>query len=386
MTLLFVSNHWPARLSPLEGEHPFDRSSLWCLLVDTCISTPTQPSKMVHSQPVWQEGPPKNRDWSRTQLPESYRKPRADGLAIRQPRLLIKPQPAEWQKRPDFTVRMRTINPNTTTYHLYQSFKKHGEIVRIEIFQNQNGVRDGGAKIRFAPPPAQAFWKTSQHPIISPDGSGEYIVHVSEEPLRIKTYLVQSPIRKSIFYEPKMKLLGSALHFGLMIAPKSVMPMYTVRPIRKDGSINRHDLSFVVDLNRRRIETTFNVSIKDHRSERSTADENTHPVGKYDRINTFKFWIPFDQLQKIQRVKLEDGGFALVISLDSPPPFYRKREDEKSCHSDETCVWTEFDAWFRQTDIVYDPYRLQRAIVTLHKERPVIDIGIVPKSIPSCSC
>jgi RNA-dependent RNA polymerase len=347
-------------------------------MVDTCISTPPQPSKMVYLQPVWQGGPPKDRDWSRTQLPENYKKPRANGRAIRQQPLLIKPPPAEWQKRPDFTIKMRTIHPHTTTYHLYQSFKKHGEIVRIEIFQNQNGVRDGGAKIRFAPPPAQAFWKTSYHPIISPDGNGEYVVNVSEEPLRNKTYLVQSPIRKAIFYEPKMKLLVSALHFGLMIAPKLVMPMHSVRPIRGNGSINRYDLSFVVDLNRRRIETTFNVEFKDHRSERSTDYDSAHPVGHYDRINKFKFWIPFDQLQKVERVKLDDGGFALVISLDSPPPFYRKREDEKSCHSDETCQWSEFDTWFRQTDIVYDPYRLQRATVTLHKERPVIDIGIVP--------
>ena len=89
------------------------------------------------------------------------------------------------------------------------------------------------------------------------------------------------------------------------------------------------------------------------------------------------FQMPFDQLQKIQRVNLGDKGFVLVVSLESPPQFYRKREDEEACHSNEAVVWTEFDTWFRQTDIVYDPYLLQTAVVTLHKERPVIDIGII---------
>jgi hypothetical protein len=45
-------------------------------------------------------------------------------------------------------------------------------------------------------------------------------------------------------------------------------------------------------------------------------------------------------------------------------------------------IWSDFDTWYRQTDIVYDPYRLQTAKVTLHKERPVIDIGrVFPMSI-----
>ena len=38
-------------------------------------------------------------------------------------------------------------------------------------------------------------------------------------------------------------------------------------------------------------------------------------------------------------------------------------------------TWSEFDTWYRQTDIVYDPRRLENAVVSLKKELPVIDIG-----------
>lgn len=252
----------------------------------------------------------------------------------------------------------------------------------IEIFQDQTGARDGGAKIRFSPPPAKAFWvKTEGYPIRSADGKKEYIVRLFHDEARNKNFLVQSPIRKTIFYDPKMKLYVSALHFGLMVDPRSVMRMHSARPIPEaNDSFNREDVSFVVDLNRRKVEATFRVTFRDPRTEGPTDHISKSPVGQYYRINKFKFWIPFDQLQKIQRINLNDGGFALVISLDSPPQFFRKREDEQSCHSDENCVWSELDTWFRQTDIVYDPYRLQNAIVTLHKEQPVIDIGIAPSS------
>ena len=332
---------------------------------------------MVHSPRAWQQGGvPANYDWSRVQ-----RAPRnaQQGFAP----LRLKPDALEWQKRPDFAVRLRIVHPKTTTYDLYQSFKKFGPIVLIEIFQDRSGARNGGAKLRFSPPPAEAFWKVPFHRVTSGDGRKEYVVQVFEEDWKKRTFEIQSPIRKHIWYQPQMKLFVSALHFGIMVTPNSVMPMHSARPIRReDGSMPRDDLTLVVDLHRRRIETTFFVTFEDPRSHGMVDHSSTYPVGHFNRFNQLKFWVPFDQLQKIQRVKLNDGGFALTLSLDSPPPFFRKRSDEKLCHSDESCLWTEFDTWFRQTDIVYDPFRLQRAVVTLQKERPVIDIGMCTVFIP----
>ena len=374
-TQIRVKNDWPYP-SRIEGEKNDVHTSFSLLIAHFLDSIDSQPFKMVRSPPIWrQEGIPAGYDWSRVQ--RAPRKPQQGP----QP-LLLKPEPMDWQKRPDFTIRMRTVHPKTSTYDLYQNFKQFGQIVLIEIFQDRSGGRDGGAKIKFAPPPAKAFWKKPYHLIINQDGREEYDVHVFEDQSsNRKSYDVQSPIRKQIWYQPQMKLFVSALHFGIIVAPNSVMPMHTARPIkRSDGAMPRNDLTFVVDLLRRRIETTFFVTFEDPRSQGIADYPSMSPVGQFDRINKFKFELPFDQLQKIQRVKLEDGGFALIIALHSPPAFFRKRDDEKSCHSEETCVWSEFDTWFRQTDVTYDPYSLPRAVVTLHKERPVIDLGMFSTS------
>ncbi|KAG0650209.1 RNA-dependent RNA polymerase 1 [Hyphodiscus hymeniophilus] len=300
-----------------------------------------------------QGGLPAERDWSRVQRAPKRQYPQ--GFVP----LRLKPGPESWQMRPEFSVRMRTIHPKTTTYDLHQTFKQYGNIVLIEIFQDRNGAREGGAKIRFSPPPSKAFWKDQNHIITNTDGREEYY----------------SPIKKMIFYEPKMKLFVKYLHFGITVTPNSVMPMHTAIPDLEDGSKHRDNLSFVVDLVRRQIVATFHVTFTDPRSKGSSDYESSSPLNLYHRVNKFMFQIPFEQVQNIKRVNIKEGGFALIIALDSPPQFYRKREDEKSCHSNEACLWTEFDTWFRQTDILYEPYRLQRAIVTLHKERPVIDIG-----------
>jgi RNA-dependent RNA polymerase len=89
-----------------------------------------------------------------------------------------------------------------------------------------------------------------------------------------------------------------------------------------------------------------------------------------------KFQIPFDQLKHIQELTLDDGSFQLVISLGSPPQFHRKKDDAQDGHSPDSLTWSEFsDGWYRQTDIVYNPWSLHNAVITLHKDRPVIDIG-----------
>jgi RNA-dependent RNA polymerase len=177
-----------------------------------------------------------------------------------------------------------------------------------------------------------------------------------------------------------MKLTPAALHFGLMVEPNSMMSMEMIRAVPQE------ELSFVVDIQRNRIVVTFTVTFKDPRSQGDPSYVSNSAPGAYDRKNKHMFQIPFSQLKTIQRYNVTEDRVSLIISLDSPPAFYRKREIHEDCHSAENLLWTEFDTWYRQTDIVYDPYRLQTATVTtLHKDKPVIDIGM-PISPHSDTC
>ncbi|KAE9370524.1 RdRP-domain-containing protein [Stipitochalara longipes BDJ] len=278
---------------------------------------------------------------------------------------MVKPT-YDWQKWDELAVRVRGLANTETTYTVWKNFRSHGTITFIELFETRNGPQELHAKIRFSPAPTEAFWASGKYTMR--DDKFWYIANISLSDNRRQGLRIQSPIRRHIFYDPKMKLSATTLHFGLMINPHSMMPMHSVTPIQED-------LTFVVDLLHNRVVVSFNVRFQDPRSSGATDYASNSRVAEYNRVNRYMFQIPFGQLQKIQRMNLNPHVFALVITLDSPPQYFRKRVDETAGHAQGSQIWSEFDTWYRQTDIVYDPYRLQTAKVTLHKERPAIDIG-----------
>jgi RNA-dependent RNA polymerase len=273
----------------------------------------------------------------------------------------------------ELTVKVRGLHSTATTYDVWRNFATKGTIVWIQLFENRYGLRDGHAKIRFSLPPKEPFLTKGlpegMYMFTSDDGLNSYRVYLSNDWNRKRSFKIQSPVKKTIFYDEKMKLYPASLDFGVMLYSSSMMPMKTVQ------ADIPNDMSFVVDLLHHRIICTFKVPFRDPRSDGVTDFTSSSTIGQYDRINRYMFQIPFSQLKTIRRVDVDDTAFALVISLENPPQFLRKIEDNKATHSSENPVWTEFDSWFRQTDIVYDPYRLQTAPVALHKETSVIDIG-----------
>jgi RNA-dependent RNA polymerase len=277
----------------------------------------------------------------------------------------------EWSNLPEITIRLRNIHPETTSYDIYRNFERHGQIVMIEIFEDRSGSRDGRAQIKFSPPPQRAFWmrpgSQEKYEMIIKDGLTRYccIIDIDEQNKK-RTFKIQSPIRKTVFYDEKMQLMLSSLNFGVMLDLETMMIMESINAVPGD------ELSFTVNLLRNKIVTSFMVDFKDPRGRAEASYVETH----LRRKNKYSFEVPFAQLKMIERVVLSNSQIALVISLDSPPTFFRKREDEKACHSNDNLLWTDSDTWFRQTDIVWDPYRLSNDVVTLHKERPVIDIGM----------
>ncbi|KAL2065406.1 hypothetical protein VTL71DRAFT_3076 [Oculimacula yallundae] len=267
---------------------------------------------------------------------------------------ILKPD-YDWSHWDELTVRLRGVARHETTYNLRRIFQKHGEICFIEIFD------DGGARIRFSPPPASPFWNNKNYLIDDSEDSGKsYMVQISLWDDRRYGRTVQSPVRHTKFYPPKMKMLASAIHFGLMIESDSMMPLFTLEPSQAEQNSN----TLVVDLKRLRLVANFKVNF-----------ENPGYVPNYNRINQYQFHIPFGQLTKIKKLDLNESHFALIISVESPPMYYRKRENAHAGHSNGNPVWSEWDTWYRQTDIVYDPYVLQKEKIALHKDRPVIDIG-----------
>ncbi|KAB8290497.1 hypothetical protein EYC80_010927 [Monilinia laxa] len=277
----------------------------------------------------------------------------------RLPAIQIKP---DAKKSGEIAIFIDNIQPGTTIFDLIRNFEERGTITYIEIFED----RKQRGKVRFSPPPSP-FWTNERYQIMTEAGN-TYDVRLRVDKSSMRERSIPSPFRRNVFYPEKTKLGSSTLQFGVMIEEECMMPMRTIR------AQHQSDITLTVDLKRRKLEAHFTVHFTDPRSEGDKDFPCTARIGEYDRNERYMFNIPFDQLKAIQRVDPGGPDLSLLIQLDSPPQLYRWRDD-RDVTLPGALSWTEWDSWFRQTDIVYDPFMLVDAPIALHKERPVIDIG-----------
>ena len=164
-----------------------------------------------------------------------------------------------------------------------------------------------------------------------------------------------------------MQLSAESVDFGFMIDPLSMMVMHTSRAkaMRK--------IKFRLKMLYRSIEVEFPVYIPNSLPS-GRAQLGSSVDDQRSREETFCFRIPFSQLKVIYEVPAKDNMIMLLISLDTPPAYYREL-DGRDTHDSESRYWTEDDAWYRQTDIVCSPAELRTRPVALRKPKPIIDIG-----------
>lgn len=130
---------------------------------------------------------------------------------------------------------------------------------------------------------------------------------------------------------------------------------------------------FRLNLLHREIEVTFQIIFRDPKSQGGKPEESDLRSARSIRIQDYVFVIPLAQATVIHQIE-SDHQSALLLSLETPPNFYRKY-DGLYTHQAEATYWNRRNALFRQTDIIYDPRKLKDAPLTLKKTRPTIDIG-----------
>ena len=114
------------------------------------------------------------------------------------------------------------------------------------------------------------------------------------------------------------------------------------------------------------------MSIQDPRQAQHNA--NGSGLGQHNRKDNLQFRIPFSQLEIIRQIETNENKMILLISLENPPAFYKQMEPLSS-HDNKSRSWGGNDAWYRQTDIAYDPNYLKKSPLALKKQRPLIDLG-----------
>lgn len=157
---------------------------------------------------------------------------------------------------------------------------------------------------------------------------------------------------------------AESVDFGIMYEPETMMIMHTIRPTTSTSIQFRQSMRYKEIIVEMTLELREPVLLPHRRPK----------PGKHDRDETIRFKVPFSQLDVIHQVPRGGSNHVeLLISLETPPRFYRK-VSEANTH-DDSKFWNEQNAWFRQTDIVYDPSGLKSASLTLKKTKPVIDLG-----------
>ena len=154
----------------------------------------------------------------------------------------------------------------------------------------------------------------------------------------------------------------------MMHGPATMLELCTVFPSAE------HQIHFRVDLFKRAIIVEFMLDIRDPRNAPSN-EGNTH-LGRHNREERFRFQMPFSQLKVINQVDSANDKLDLLISLETPPKFFRK-VDPHDTHEQYSKIWKDRDAWYRQTDVFYSRKSLKLPL-TLRKPRPVIDLGKHP--------
>ncbi|KAI9703299.1 MAG: hypothetical protein M1836_007865 [Candelina mexicana] len=273
----------------------------------------------------------------------------------------------DWQTWVEIGVKVFGLPTNSTTLDIYRLFSKEGSIETIEIFENTRGIREGNARIRFRPPPAKPFWNTESY-VITTEGSDEKTYLRLELDVKRRSFLASSPVNNDVKYLEMTILKAESLDFGFMVDPSSMMTM------NKTNSNQDTATSFGLNLLRREIDVQFQLTMTDPRHKETPAKEYPD-LGKFDRKETFRFRLPFAQLNKIYELEVGREKRVLFITLENPPNFYRRTRYVENTHEASSTYWVEWDSWYRQTDVVYDPTQLKFRPLTLKKTKPIIDIG-----------
>ena len=297
----------------------------------------------------------------------------------------------DWATGEHLFIKVCDLPDSTTVRDLWTAFECEGHIAHIRLYEDAKGRRDGNASVKFryaskigsrslltwySPPPAKAFWERGRYSI-QLSGGRRVSVRVYND---TRQRLILPVHSMSKYPETMVRCLSSntssptnvpqtlyaeSVDFGVMFDQTTMMNMRTVVPTRDTG------IKFRANTFRKEISVEFPMHIVDPRT---TSNNPSMQRGKHDRTELFQFRIPFTQLKVVHRIAGQEYKLILLISMEIPPKFFKQLDPSKSQDA-KALTWADNDAWYRQTDLVYDPNGLKKSSLTWRKPNPIIDLG-----------
>jgi RNA-dependent RNA polymerase len=262
---------------------------------------------------------------------------------------------ADWSQYRSVLLTLRGVPRNATTWDLYNSLSPIGNIGWIAIEEDRRGERSSeAASIRFEPPPTDRILPGTSIQI-KVGQRAVWVMVAATVPTRNEG-AVRSPLGQNL--SAKVILKPTKLSFGITMEPNVVMNMRSVQSLGLPD-----DFVLTMDFHRRRVTLDFPVLTKDA----------AHP--ELDTCQCFyRMETKIDTLRKVYRV-CNDNTKAVVLTLDSPPRFYRRKNDIEQTHASGKLEWTDQELWSRIVDILHDPAESSTTPSSLENNHYEIDLG-----------
>ncbi|KAI1870744.1 uncharacterized protein JN550_004890 [Neoarthrinium moseri] len=251
-----------------------------------------------------------------------------------------------WRTWLEVSVLIEHLPQGVTTLDLYSSFSSYGRIDSINIPRSNIDGTNGHAYINFSPVPQHSFWN-----------SGVVTISVRDRQFRVRVGLrlprvsqrIKSPVKAGVTY-PESKLFRlTTLDFGFLSQDRAMAIMKTIRD----------DIFYptlTINLKFRRLEMRFYCFIDDPRRKDPSILVDKERIGKRENAaepSEFKVEIQFSHLKHIFHISLDNGQWCLIIPLETPPKFWRRRRDiAKSLRAAPT-KWGDQDVWVRACEVSY---------------------------------
>lgn len=165
--------------------------------------------------------------------------------------------------------------------------------------------------------------------------------------------LIESPTRTGVTFPERITVDGTQLNFGVMTGPEHMLIL------KQEGSTARHP-RLVLDLKRLQLEIHFQFE---------------YTSGRGKRWRYYKLATSLDDAFKIWT----RGGGCIVLALAKIPWYYKRLEDAViQSHVTGARVWSEEDAWTRQSDICAskeDVFRIHDSPVQMRKWLNIISLS-----------
>lgn len=225
---------------------------------------------------------------------------------------------------------MREIWGSLTANHL--------SLTRVEIYENDDGMRTGRARVIIEPTPTR--WPTWSGPgdSITITRADSSTVKVFFEVRPYFLYSIRTPCNRTI--PPpfcRKKFPSKKLVFGMMASESTMW---------NPPQFSYEDVTLLPNFSRRRFEIEFKVN-----------------VGRYG-LKIFKMQVDFSHPGKLIWGFRNNGAWGLAMLLPSPPKLYGRLHVS---HDNDQSLWQESDLWARQTHISGELHKLKDLPARLKK-------------------